>query len=151
MNRSSSPAPEDTTVELSERQCWELLRRSTIGRLAVGSADGPDIFPVTYLVDHGTVVFRTAAGTKLAASSHHRVAFEVDGWDDPPSTAWSVVLRGRAERLLDREENLHALALPLAPWQEGRKPWFVRVVPDSTTGRRLTLTAQARAALHPVR
>lgn len=151
MDAQTDPTDVDPTAELSERQCWELLRRSTIGRLAVAGDAGPDIFPVTYVVDHGTVVFRTAAGTKLAAASHRRVAFEVDGWDDPPSTAWSVVLHGRAERLLEREENLHALALPLAPWQEGRKPWFVRVVPDATTGRRLTLTAGARAARHPVR
>jgi hypothetical protein len=36
-----------------------LLRSAEVGRLAVSVADHPDIFPINYLVDHGTIVFWT--------------------------------------------------------------------------------------------
>jgi uncharacterized protein len=48
--------------------CWALLRSQEAGRLAVLIADRPEIFPINYVVDHGTVVFRTAEGTKLAGA-----------------------------------------------------------------------------------
>src|SRR4051794_39359108 len=48
--------------------CWALLRAADIGRLAVVVGDRPEIFPVNFVVDHGTVVIRTAPGTKLAAA-----------------------------------------------------------------------------------
>ena len=52
------------------------------GRFAIAIANHPDIFPINYVVDHGTVVFRTAEGTKLAgAVLGTGVAFEVDGLD----------------------------------------------------------------------
>src|SRR3954453_9309987 len=96
-----------TIVELDEHQCWELLRSQEVGRLAVAIANHPDIFPVNFVVDHATVVFRTAEGTKLAAAVlGESVAFEVDGQTDgaayvPPDVpadveAWSVVVKGRA-------------------------------------------------------
>ena len=53
---------------LESDESWSLLRSAEVGRLAVSNLDHPDIFPVNYVVDHGTVVFRTAEGTKLAAA-----------------------------------------------------------------------------------
>ena len=68
-----------------------------MGRLAVSILERPDIFPVNHVVDHGRIVFRTAAGTKLAAAVLGRaVAFEVDGYDSVAGEAWSVVVKGRA-------------------------------------------------------
>ena len=81
---------------LSTNQCWELLRESPVGRLAVVVDGSPDIFPVNPVVDHGTIVFRTTAGTKLAAAKGRDVAFEVDGYDAGTAQAWSVVVKGRA-------------------------------------------------------
>jgi nitroimidazol reductase NimA-like FMN-containing flavoprotein (pyridoxamine 5'-phosphate oxidase superfamily) len=112
---------------LSTNQCWELLRESVVGRLAVTVDGSPDIFPVNPVVDHGTIVFRTTAGTKLAATKGRDVAFEVDGYDAGTAQAWSVVVKGRAFEILEIEETLRALRLPLYPWQPGRKPRFVRI------------------------
>ena len=41
-------------------ECWELLRQSQwpAGRCGHGH---PDIFPINYAVDHGSIVIRTAA------------------------------------------------------------------------------------------
>ncbi len=138
------------TKVLSPHECWAQLRASVVGRLAVVVGGSPDIFPVNFVVDHGTVVFRTAAGTKLAASRTQDVAFEVDGYDAETAQAWSVVLKGRASEVWEVDESIRALRLPLFPWQPDRKPRFVRVEATSITGRRFVVAggfvAQAEAS-----
>jgi uncharacterized protein len=125
---------------LEPDQCLALLRSTTVGRLAVAIDGEPDIFPVNYIVDHGTVVFRTAEGTKLAAAVlGHAVAFEADGYDPPAGEAWSVVMKGRAVEIARLHELLEATDLPLFPWSTWPKPRFVRIVPTTTTGRRFSV------------
>ena len=117
--------------------CLGLLRTSDVGRLAVSITDHPDIFPINYFVDRGTVVFRTAEGTKLAAALLGRgVAFEVDGYDADAGEAWSVVIKGYAVEIEQMHEYFDALELPLFPWHAGPKHRFVRVEPVEITGRR---------------
>ena len=128
------------TDELPEAKCWELLRQGVIGRLAVATDEGPDIFPINYVVDHGSIVFRTAAGRKFSSSAGQPVAFEVDGYDDGDATAWSVVVHGRSREIRDTDEVIEALSLPLFPWHSGPKPRFMRVSPASITGRRLHIS-----------
>lgn len=120
---------------LSEDECWNLLARRELGRLAVAVNGEPDIFPVNYVVDGPRVLFRTAPGSKLAELSvNPRVAFEVDEYDD--TYAASVVLKGVAERLELQREIDAADALPLAPWIPTLKYRWVRIAPVSITGRR---------------
>ncbi len=122
--------------ELPVSACWALLRTTTVGRLAVWVEDHPDIFPLNFAVDHGTVVFRSAAGTKVAAAlSDSPVALEADGYDAASATAWSVVLRGHAEEIRRVEDLMDTMDLPLFPWQAGDKGRFIRIVPTSTSGR----------------
>jgi hypothetical protein len=121
---------------LEEHRCWDLLRWAEVGRLAVSIMDQPDIFPVNFVVDHGTLVFRTAEGTKLAAAVLGRaVAFEVDGFDAAEGEAWSVVVKGAAEEVARMIEVVEAAELPLFPWMASPKPRFVRIVPVSISGR----------------
>jgi uncharacterized protein len=122
---------------LDPGECWSLLRTSVVGRLAISIANHPDIFPINYVVDHGTIVFRTAEGTKLAgAVLGTGVAFEVDGLDTEAGEAWSVVAKGRAIEIKALHELFDAADLPLFPWVAGPKHRFVRIVPDEVTGRR---------------
>lgn len=121
-----------------------LLRSVPVGRLAVVVDGRPDIFPVNHFVDHGTVLFRTAAGTKLAAAHGRPVAFEVDGYDSSRSQAWSVVVHGFGRVVYDAEEAIQALSLPIFPWQSGSKPQVVRLVPTTITGRRFTVVGGYR-------
>jgi nitroimidazol reductase NimA-like FMN-containing flavoprotein (pyridoxamine 5'-phosphate oxidase superfamily) len=132
------------TEVLSDAQCWALLREAPVGRLAVTIDGKPDIFPVNPVVDHGTIVFRTAAGTKLAAAAHRDVAFEIDGYDLADGAAWSVVVHGTAYQITERQEAQRARALPLFPWQEGPKTRFVRIEPISLSGRRFTVVGGVR-------
>jgi hypothetical protein len=125
-----------TVDELPESACWALLRTTSVGRLAVWVDDHPVIFPLNYAVDHGTVVFRSKAGTKVSAAlSDSPVALEADGYDADTAEAWSVVIRGNAEEIKG-QDLMDTMDLPLFPWQAGDKPRFIRIIPTITSGRR---------------
>jgi len=130
-------------VDLSTAESWALLRESEVGRLAVIVDGHSDIFPVNHLVDHGSVVIRTAEGTKLAGASGQQVAFEVDGYDSVTASAWSVVLKGEAEHVQRLHDILEVIELPLVPWHSERKSHYLRVTAESITGRRFHVTGAA--------
>ena len=135
----------DGIVVLDTHTCLELLRTREVGRLAVSIADHPDIFPINYVVDHGTVVFRTAEGTKLAAALLGRgVAFEIDGYDPDAGDAWSVVMKGYAVEIEQMHEYFDALDLPLFPWHAGPKHRFVRIEPFRSPAGGSTSSATSR-------
>ncbi|WP_457962395.1 pyridoxamine 5'-phosphate oxidase family protein [Arthrobacter sp. D1-29] len=137
-----SSEPTSDVHTLDHRECWDLLRTVSVGRLALLVNGQPDIFPINYTVDGGTLVFRTGEGTKLAgASGGAQVALEADGVDAVSGLAWSVVVKGPAEVITGTEDILDTAALYLFPWQAGRKDAFIRINPDSITGRRFKVTA----------
>lgn len=122
---------------LNVSDCWALIRSGEVARLAICVNDQPDIFPINYVVDHGSVVFRSAPGTKLSASNGNAVALEVDGLDGlNGGQVWSVVVKGTAEVLTEIHGVFEATGLPLFPWQATSKPVFVRIEPTEITGRR---------------
>lgn len=124
-------------TELTLNECLGLLREAEVGRLAVSAGEHPEVFPVNHVVDHGTVVFRTADGTKLGALVRDRnVTFEVDGYDGATGDAWSVIVKGHAVEVAAVQERFEALELPLFPWHVSPKHHVVRIVPVETTGRR---------------
>ncbi len=125
------------TEAMTDDECWERLDSTSVGRLAIAIAGKPDIFPINFVVDGNCVVFRTAAGTKFAASALlHDVAFEIDGYEPQSRTAWSVVVKGRAHEVERMDEVFAAEDLPLFPWAAHAKPSFVRITPTEVTGRR---------------
>lgn len=120
---------------LDDDECWNLLARGELGRLATAIQGTPEIFPVNYVTDGGRVLFRTAPGSKLAELAvNPRVAFEVDEYD--AASAASVVVKGVSEHLELQHEIDEADALPLAPWLPTLKYRWVRIVPTSISGRR---------------
>ncbi len=131
--------------ELSESECWTLLRTVALGRLATPTSHGGvDVFPVNHVVDQGSIVFRTALGSKLTnALEAAEVAFEADNaapsleeqmqrLDDP----WSVVIHGTAELITNHTELFDSFELKVRPWHVSNKPYFIRLVPTSVSGRR---------------
>jgi nitroimidazol reductase NimA-like FMN-containing flavoprotein (pyridoxamine 5'-phosphate oxidase superfamily) len=125
--------------ELSKSECFELLAREHLGRVAVVDDRGPVVFPVNFVLDRHMVVFRTDEGTKLdAACRGSRVAFEVDGTDAAAHTGWSVVIRGEAVEVTDPAELARLHKLPLDPWAPGAKTRYVRILPAVLTGRRIS-------------
>ncbi len=128
-----------TTIEpvtvLSASESWNLLAAVTVGRL-VTSVDGePEIFPVNFVVQDRTVLFRTAEGTKLvSAAINNRVLFEAD--DHGASEGWSVIMKGTARMLCTNDEIEKAESAQLLPWTATLKQHYVRIRPLSITGRR---------------
>lgn len=126
---------DDGVTILSESECWNLLAGVALGRI-VTSVDGqPEIFPVNYVVQGRTVLFRTAEGTKLVSTAiNSRVLFEVD--DHNVAEGWSVIVKGRARSLRTHEEIDEAERAQLLSWTASEKTHYVRVVPEMVTGRR---------------
>ena len=132
------------TVYLTEAECWSLLNQHVVARLAVDIAGQPDIFPINFVVDKSGIVFRSAAGTKLAGAVLNRlVAFEIDGYEPEARTAWSVVVKGQARAIERMQEVFDAEDLPLFPWLSWDKPNFVRIEPTVVTGRRYHIVDEA--------
>lgn len=129
------PADDDcATAVLDGAACWRLLDREGIGRLAVATDDGADIFPLNYLSAHGRLYFRSAPGTKIQELSQHpRVAFEVDG--RTMLARWSVVVRGTVRRLASEPEILRSGVQGLHTWQPGDKFNYFEIQPERISGR----------------
>ncbi len=136
-----------TAEVLSVSAAWALLREEAVGRVCVVVDGQPEIFPVNFLVDHGSIVFRTAEGTKLTASIGRPVAFEVDSYDLSNGEAWSVVLKGMAREVVRMHELIDTLQLPLFPWHAAPKPQVVRIEPTVISGRRFHAVAHDGSAV----
>lgn len=147
-----APAPTDATLEgemavidgttwfeiMGSDDCWRSLAGEHVGRLAYLLHGEPEIVPLNFATDGHTVVFRTDSGTKLAALGRNdRIAFEVDGSDAIDHSGWSVLVKGVAERVVDAAEVRQLRRLPLQPWAIGPKEVWVRIIPESVTGRRI--------------
>lgn len=139
--------PHDTVQELDEVQVWEFLTAHRIGRLAIVIGGEPDIFPVNYVVDGQSLVFRTAEGSKLlAASLGGRMAFQVDEWTH--EGAVSVLAHG-TPHVMEGEERESATSLELGPWVPTHKEHWVRLEVDEVAGRRFRFGPEPEP-FHPV-
>jgi nitroimidazol reductase NimA-like FMN-containing flavoprotein (pyridoxamine 5'-phosphate oxidase superfamily) len=138
MSGEARPAAAGQLRELTKAECFELLAGEHLGRLAVTDDRGPVVFPVNYVLDRHTVVFRTEEGTKLHAASHgSRACFEVDGTDPAARTGWSVIVRGEITEVTDPAELARLRELPLQVWAPGPRNRYVRILPATLTGRRI--------------
>lgn len=119
--------------EIDARECWELLGGKTLGRIGVVVGGRPEIFPVNYSLDAGgSVIIRTAVGTKLDAGVNHHVVFEVDDVDGDLRRGWSVIVHGVAHHT----ERVSKGSRPLQPWRDDT-PYLVRIAATAISGRRI--------------
>lgn len=128
--------------DLSAEECWRLLAAAPLGRLATAVVDPAtgelslDVFPVNFLVHEGAIFFRTGPGAKLMElTANDKVAFEVDG--ETGLATWSVVVHGRAHRLMMDREIEESGVLELETVHPTDKWNYVRITVDSITGIRL--------------
>ena len=119
---------------LSADDCWAMLEKAPLGRLATRDGEGIDIFPINFTVRDREIYFRSAPGSKLVDITRaSAVAFEIDG--QHRRTHWSVVVHGTAARL-GSDDEIHASGISLlAAWHPGDKFNYVRVSATSITGR----------------
>ncbi|WP_209324945.1 pyridoxamine 5'-phosphate oxidase family protein [Brevibacterium renqingii] len=131
----------ELTQILDVDDCWDHLRSTTVGRLAVLVEEGPEIFPINYAIEHSALMIRTGDGTKVdAIRANPRVAFEIDGLDAETDTAWSVVVKGTAKEVTAPEDLQETISVDVAPWQSGTKNHFIRILAEEVTGRRFQVT-----------
>lgn len=130
----------DDDTWLDDLTCWERLAGERLGRLAFHLVDEVHIVPLNYCAQQPRLVFRTAEGSKLlGVAMNSDVAFEIDGIEDDPRRAWSVVARGRA-RILEGDEAREAGGLGLRSWLgTSDKHQFVAIDVESVTGREYDL------------
>jgi nitroimidazol reductase NimA-like FMN-containing flavoprotein (pyridoxamine 5'-phosphate oxidase superfamily) len=122
--------------ELSRDECLELLATKSVGRVAYCTPDGPEVLPLNYVVDDGTLLFRTSPHSALGRHLRLDVAaFQVDEIDDYTESGWSVLVRGAVEPL--STDDLPAADRRPRPWVEGMRPLHLRLTPRTITGRRL--------------
>lgn len=124
---------------LDPAECVALLDASSVGRVGVTVGALPTILPVNFVVHRDRVVFRTGAGTKLAAATRNAVvAFEVDQVDETTHTGWSVVVTGVAAEVTDPTELDELGQLPLTRWAPGHDGRVVAISMELVSGRRIS-------------
>lgn len=133
----TGPGPPPVLARLTTAECWDRLGPHGLGRIALAAGPGPAVFPVNYAVDAGTVVYHTATEGACAPEAGAAVAFEVDLVDDQNSAGWSVLISGTAERVEGPAAIRHLAERHAAePWAGGDRPLWIRIRPDTVTGRR---------------
>ncbi|TNM39685.1 pyridoxamine 5'-phosphate oxidase family protein [Nocardioides albidus] len=126
-------------VELSDDECWDLIRSRPVGRVAWSGAQGVSVIPVNFTVDGDTVLLRTTPYSLMARDCADReVAFEVDEIDGERHEGWSVLVRGRCEREERPSEGPH-------PWATGSRVLGLRIAVRSLTGRRVVSSSAVGA------
>lgn len=119
--------------------CLLLLRSRPVGRVAFTQNGDVEILPVNYCVLDTSIGFRTADGSKLGAALQGKpVAFEVDDFDPVRREGWSVVVKGRAELVVDEAVVSQLEATHLTPWADAvARPQWVLIRADGVSGRRI--------------
>jgi hypothetical protein len=120
-------------VALSERECWELLAKASVGRLALSVRALPVIMTVQYYLD----------GRRLAVCLGHQalperaldetiIAFAADSIDPVTRSGWSVQVQGQS--VIPRGIRIEtACDWPSSPAQ------VVEIEPQTISGRRVHL------------
>lgn len=131
------PTPAEPRLEeLALEECLVHLARQRVGRLAVAvPGSSPLVVPVNYVMDNRAVVFRTDPGEKLASLKGRPVSFQIDEFDLARRTGWSVLVQGTAHEATHWEVD----HLTVEPWAPGRKDRWVRIVPITISGRRISV------------
>jgi uncharacterized protein len=129
---------------LESQECRSLLEHAPIGRLAIVSDGRPLIFPVNYIVDGESIVFRTADGSKLdAALRGEAAAMQVDSLDHGARTGESVLVVGHLHEVTNEDELLRIESLGVQPWASGHKPHVARLDIEKITGRSIMRTSRS--------
>jgi len=138
---------EGSMTVLTEDECLVLLGSHEVGRIAFSTEDRVEILPVNYGIEGRVIVFRTNAGTKLAAVRGSAVAFEVDAWDPASGVGWSVVAKGQAEEITMNPGRSaeHLRWIPVHPAAPGDRWHWLAIMPAEITGRRFQLPPSAGA------
>lgn len=135
-------------IDLTEGECWQLLKSVSIGRVVFTHRAMPAIRPVNHLIDGRTIVIRTHMGAAIASRAMDRqpdgggrppgsvVCYEADDLDPVRHTGWSVIATGLA-RLVTDPADIARYATAVEPWIAGDMNQAVAIQPQFMSGIRL--------------
>lgn len=128
------PVEENPVRVLCDDEAWDLLSGVALGRLVTAGGGQVEIFPINFVAQDRSVLFRTAEGTKLfGAVMNDSVLFEAD--DHTDAGGWSVIVRGTARVLSTAADIREADRAQLVPWIPTEKLRYVRITPNDVSGR----------------
>ena len=136
--------------EMSQGERLALLLRGGYGHLGCSRDNHPYVVPMHYAFDSQALYFFTTDGTKTEfMAANHEVCFQVEEVTD--ARRWrSVMVTGRAERIIGAEEMERAMQLiaarnpsltpalnetKIGAWKRANKVVLYRVRPEAIYGR----------------
>jgi nitroimidazol reductase NimA-like FMN-containing flavoprotein (pyridoxamine 5'-phosphate oxidase superfamily) len=126
---------EDLPVE----KCLQLLRQTSVGRVAVVVDGSPIILPVNYRLAEPPgrtwIALRTRPGNVIDHAGPH-VALEIDGLDPTHQEGWSVLARGTLHHV-DADAAGFRERFDPEPWMLAERDSWLVIEPFAITGRRL--------------
>ena len=119
-------------------ECRQLLDLNEVGRISLSIGALPAIFPVNYMVDGDSIVFRTATGTQLAESTGKGVLAFESGYIHPSGEGgWSVMAVGVPVEITDAAAR-HRLAMEHPTrWTFTEEDRLFRLPIDMISGTRI--------------
>ena len=128
--------PEMPLRHLSPEECLGLLAGQRLGRVALSVGALPAILPVNYAVFEGSIVLRTAPGTKLSAALMGAVVgFEIDSTASDHESGWSVLVVGHASEVRDETKLERLRRVSLESWAPDHRDHFVEIPIERVSGR----------------
>jgi uncharacterized protein len=137
------PTEQPESTVLTRRECFELLGRTSVGRIGASIDALPVILPVYFALVDDSVLVRTVPGTKLdAATIGAVVAFQADAWEPSDETYWSVLLQGMASEVNDRSGSRPDVST-IRSWAGlGAVHRLVRIDGTNASGRRFRIAGE---------
>jgi len=129
-------------LELTEGECWQLLKSTSLGRVVFTHHAMPAIRPVNHLVDGQTIIIRSHLGAAIVsragagAGDGTVVCYEADDLDATRHTGWSVIVTGLA-RLVREPAAIERYERALEPWIAGQMDHVISIEPRFISGIRL--------------
>jgi len=127
-------------IDLTEGECWQLLRSTSLGRVVFTHHAMPAIRPVNHLVEGQAIIIRSHLGaaivSRAAADDGTVVCYEADDLDAVRHTGWSVIATGLA-RLVREPAAIERYEQLLEPWITGQMDHVVAIAPQFISGLRL--------------
>jgi nitroimidazol reductase NimA-like FMN-containing flavoprotein (pyridoxamine 5'-phosphate oxidase superfamily) len=127
-------------IDLTEGECWQLLRAVSLGRVVFTQHAMPAIRPVNHVVEDRKIIIRSHAGaaivSRAVADAGSVVCYEADDLDPIRHTGWSVIVTGMA-RLVSEPAEIARYHDLLEPWIAGQMDHVVAIEPRFVSGLRL--------------
>jgi pyridoxamine 5'-phosphate oxidase-like protein len=110
----------------------------------------PAIRPVNHLVVDNAIIIIASLGTAISAHAGSEggtvVAYEADVIDPDTHLGWSVVVIGKAGRVVD-ESQIAGYRKALRPWVSGRMDDVIAIRADLVTGYQLVAGEAPQATI----